>query len=138
MAGESPELDGSPVGRRVVLGLLGLGALGVVTGSAVQDRLGRFLAHDPTGLSQLVPLGNAFRYYSVAGSVEHRDASTYSLAVTGLVETPATYMLGDLQAMPQVSLTRDFHCVTGWSVDQVPWTGVPVMASAPPLRSGRG
>lgn len=124
MAGERSELDGSPVGRRVVLGLLGLGALGVVTGSAVQGALSRLVAHDPTGLSQLVPLGNTFRYYSVAGPVEHRDASTYSLAVSGLVDRPSTYTLGDLHQLPQVALTRTFHCVTGWYVDDVPWTGV--------------
>jgi DMSO/TMAO reductase YedYZ molybdopterin-dependent catalytic subunit len=122
--GDRSELDGTPVGRRVVLGLLGLGALGVLTGSAIQGRLSRLVAHDPTGLAQLVPLGKTFRYYSVAGSVEHRDATTYSLAVTGLVDHPTTYSLADLQRLPQVSLTRDFHCVTGWSVEDVPWSGV--------------
>ncbi|MGY2703183.1 MULTISPECIES: molybdopterin-dependent oxidoreductase [unclassified Nocardioides] len=121
---ERSELDGTPVGRRVVLGLLGLGVVGVVTGSAVQDALSRLVAHDPTGLSQLVPLGSAFRYYSVTGSVESRDASSYSLSVSGLVARPATYTLADLQQLPQVSITRDFHCVTGWYVDDVPWTGV--------------
>ncbi len=121
---ERSELDGTPVGRRVVLGLLGLGAVGVVTGSAVQGRLSRLVAHDPTGLSQLVPLGNTFRYYSVAGPVEHQDAATYSLTVSGLVAHPASYTLADLQELPQIGLTRDFHCVTGWYVDEVPWTGV--------------
>lgn len=121
---ELSELQGTPVGRRVVLGLLGLGAVGVVTGSAVQDGLSRLLAHDPTGLSGLVPLGNTFRYYSITGSVEPQDATTYRLAVSGEVDRPATYTLADLQALPQVQLTRDFHCVTGWQVDDVPWSGV--------------
>ena len=122
--GERSELDGTPVGRRLVLGLLGLGAVGVVTGSAIQGGLSRLLSHDPTGLTQLIPLGNAFRYYSVAGAVDHQDASTYSLTVSGHVATPATYSLADLQALPQVAFTRDFHCVTGWYVEDVPWTGV--------------
>lgn len=122
------EQDGAPVGRRVVLGLLGLGALGVVAGSSVQEGLSRLLApvqlHDPSGLTSLVPLGNTFRFYSVTGSVAPRDARTYSLRVDGLVDHAATYSLADLEALPQTSMTREFRCVTGWYVDEVPWTGV--------------
>jgi DMSO/TMAO reductase YedYZ molybdopterin-dependent catalytic subunit len=124
--GASP--DGAPVGRRVVLGLLGLGALGVVTGASVQDGLSRFLApvqlRDPTGLTSLVPLGNTWRYYSVTGAVEPRDATSYSLKIAGLVDKPATYRLADLEALPQLAFTDTFHCVTGWHVPDVPWTGV--------------
>lgn len=125
---EAGELHGSPVGRRVFLGLLGLGAVGVVGGASVQSGLGKALApvqlSDPTGLSGLVPLGNTFRYYSVTGPVQPRDATTYSLKVFGQVDTPVTYSLADLHALPQVSMTRDFLCVTGWYVTDVPWTGV--------------
>ncbi|WP_224125590.1 molybdopterin-dependent oxidoreductase [Nocardioides mangrovi] len=114
----------------MVLGLLGLGALGVVTGATVQDGLSRFLApiqmNDPTGLTSLVPLGNTWRYYSVTGAVEPRDAATYTLKVDGLVDHPSTYRLSDLEALPQLSFTDDFHCVTGWHVPDVPWTGVRV------------
>ncbi|MBB6629483.1 molybdopterin-dependent oxidoreductase [Nocardioides sp. KIGAM211] len=126
--GEGPR--GAPVGRRVVLGLLGLGAAGVLGGRTVPDALSRALApvqlHDPTGLTSLVPLGDAFRYYSVTGGVTPRDASTYELAVTGLVEHPTTYSLADLRALPQVDHTWDFQCVTGWRVPDVPWSGVPL------------
>jgi DMSO/TMAO reductase YedYZ molybdopterin-dependent catalytic subunit len=122
------ELDGAPVGRRIVLGLLGLGAVGVVAGAGVQDRLSHWLApvqlRDPTGLTSLVPLGNTWRYYSVTGAVETRDATTYALKVFGRVEHPVTYSLADLQALPQTSMTREFQCVTGWHVPDVPWTGV--------------
>jgi len=44
--------------------------------------------------------------------------------VNGLVGTPSTYTLADLQLMPQTMLTRDFQCVTGWRVPQVHWSGV--------------
>jgi len=121
---------GAPVGRRVVLGLLGLGAVGVVTGGAVQDGLSRLLApvqlRDPTGLTSLIPLGDTWRYYSVTGAVEPRDAASYTLAVTGLVDEPATYSLADLEALPQTSFVRTFYCITGWRVPDVPWTGVRV------------
>jgi DMSO/TMAO reductase YedYZ molybdopterin-dependent catalytic subunit len=32
--------------------------------------------------------------------------------------------LADLQALPQTQLVKDFQCVTGWRVHDVPWTGV--------------
>lgn len=31
----------------------------------------------------------------------------------------------DLQKLPQLKLTRDFHCVTQWSIKDVAWEGVP-------------
>ena len=50
-------VDGTPVGRRVFLGLVGLGALGVATGARVQTWLernvGPVLSKDPTGLTSL-------------------------------------------------------------------------------------
>jgi DMSO/TMAO reductase YedYZ molybdopterin-dependent catalytic subunit len=119
---------GAPIGRRIVLGLAALGLGGIVAGRPVQDRLSALLApiesHDPTGLSTLLPLGYAFRYYSVTGSVPRRTASTYRLTVGGLAGAPATYTLAELQAMPQTSLVRDFQCVTGWRVPEVHWSGV--------------
>jgi DMSO/TMAO reductase YedYZ molybdopterin-dependent catalytic subunit len=120
--------DGAPVGRRVVLGLFGLGAVGVVAGAGVQSRfanmLGRLEAHDPTGLISLIPAGDSFRFYSVTGGVPNRTAATYRLTVSGLVQRNATLTLADLQAMPQTPLIRDFQCVTGWRVPQVHWRGV--------------
>lgn len=119
---------GTPVGRRLFLGLVGLGAVGVVTGKAAQSGLSAAIApiqsRDPSGLSGLLPLGNEFRYYSVTGSVVTKTASTYALAVTGLVDHPTQLRLPDLAAMPQTVLTRDFQCVTGWRVPAVHWSGV--------------
>jgi DMSO/TMAO reductase YedYZ molybdopterin-dependent catalytic subunit len=119
---------GVPVGRRVALGLFGLGALGVVAGSKVQDGLLRVLApiesHDPTGLVSLFPVGNQFRFYSVAAHAPRRSTEDYRLGVSGLVARPGSVSFADLQAMPQTSLVRDFQCVTGWRVPEVRWSGV--------------
>jgi DMSO/TMAO reductase YedYZ molybdopterin-dependent catalytic subunit len=116
------------VGRRVALGLLGLGALGIATGTRAQNAVSSFLApiqlRDPTGLTSLLPVGDTFRYYSVTGGVRTEDATSYTLDIGGLVDHPMTLSLGDLQAMPQTDLVRDFQCVTGWRVPQVPWSGV--------------
>ena len=123
-----PVPEGAPVGRRVVLGLLGLGALGVLGGASLQNGLSAALApiqtRDPTGLVDLIPLGNTFRFYSVTGAVDEPSADGYRLAVSGLVGRPGEHTLADLQGMPQTELVRDFQCVTGWRVPQVPWVGV--------------
>ncbi|WGL52120.1 molybdopterin-dependent oxidoreductase [Nocardioides sp. BP30] len=129
MARQVPE--GRPIGRRVVLGLLGLGAVGVVTGSRIQAGLSAVLGpvqlRDPTGLTALFPLGDTWRYYSVTGEVAPRDAATYTLEISGLVAHPRTYSLSDLQALPQTAFTDTFQCVTGWYVPDVHWSGVRVV-----------
>jgi len=116
------------VGRRVVLGMVGLGALGVLGGSVVQRGidavLGRLGNNDPTGLTGLIPAAGGFRYYSVTGSTPRRTTSGYRLTVDGLVERPRRLTLADLRALPRTDLTRDFQCVTGWRVPDVPWAGV--------------
>lgn len=111
-----------------MLGLAALGGAGILVGNRVQNGLSRLLepveAHDPTGLVSLFPLGAAFRFYSVAGSVSTPSPASYRLTVSGLVATVASYTFRDLLAMPQTSLVQDFQCVTGWRVLDVPWSGV--------------
>ncbi len=120
-------MDGTPVGRRVFLGLLGAGAAGVLWGSKAQHWLEQhvapYLAKDGTGLSGFLPIGR-FRIYSVTGSMPHRSHDEYRLHVTGLVDQPLTLSYADLRAMPPTGLTRDFQCVTGWRVYSVKWKGV--------------
>jgi DMSO/TMAO reductase YedYZ molybdopterin-dependent catalytic subunit len=108
--------------------MVGLGVAGVLTGRWLQDHEQRVLAavgsRDPTGLTQLVPAGAGFRFYSVTGAVANRTAADYRLAVRGLVRRPGTFRLADLARLPRTGLTRDFQCVTGWRVPQVHWAGV--------------
>ncbi|WP_033350141.1 molybdopterin-dependent oxidoreductase [Kitasatospora aureofaciens] len=117
---------GTPVGRRVVLGLLGLGAAGVAAGPFLQRLESGLAERDPSGLTGLLPGNNGFRYYSVVTSVPARDATNYTLTVDGLVERPATHRLADLPAMPQRRLVKDVQCVTGWRVPDTPFEGVPL------------
>lgn len=125
---EAPDGSGRPVGRRIVLGMVGLGLAGIAYGTRVQNKLAEILVpiteHDPTGLTDLLPSGGSFRYYSVTGSVPTPSSASYHLAVGGLVITPLSLSLDDLKALPQTTLVRDFQCVTGWRVPQVHWSGV--------------
>ncbi|MFL6139254.1 MAG: molybdopterin-dependent oxidoreductase [Frankiaceae bacterium] len=119
--------EGQPVGRRVVLGMLGLGAVGVVAGGPLSRAVGSAVSavarHDPTGVSNLLP-GGGWRFYSVTDREPLRTIADYRLAVTGLVERPRTLTCADLQRLPRTRLTSDFQCVTGWRVPDVRWTGV--------------
>ncbi|MGW0856254.1 molybdopterin-dependent oxidoreductase [Streptomyces sp. NPDC002690] len=117
-----------PVGRRIILGALGLGALGVAGGATIQRGLDNTLASvaskDPTGLFSVLPGAGGFRFYSVADKVPHRSADDYRLTVDGLVDRPASYTLAELTAMPSTRLVRDVQCVTGWRVPKTAFTGV--------------
>jgi DMSO/TMAO reductase YedYZ molybdopterin-dependent catalytic subunit len=118
---------GKPVGRRVFLGLVGLGAAAVAAGDPLSRALSRVqgaaAAHDPTGLSGLIP-GGGWRYYSVTGDFPSVDPTAYQLRVTGQVRKPLTLSLSDIAARPRTTLVRDFQCVTGWRVPKVRWSGV--------------
>jgi DMSO/TMAO reductase YedYZ molybdopterin-dependent catalytic subunit len=119
---------GTPVGRRVMLGVIGLGAAGVAAGPVLSRALDSVLSgvarKDPTGLTDLLPNSGGFRYYSVTGPVQARSAADYRLTVDGLVDRPAGYTLADLEAMPQTRIVHDVQCVTGWRVPATPFQGV--------------
>jgi DMSO/TMAO reductase YedYZ molybdopterin-dependent catalytic subunit len=119
---------GTPIGRRIVLGMLGLGAAGIVFGdrvqAAVESALRPVTQNDPTGLTSFVPTAGRFRIYSVTSHMPERSADDYRLTLDGLVERPLTLSYHDLTARPQSELTMDFQCVTGWRVADVHWKGV--------------
>jgi DMSO/TMAO reductase YedYZ molybdopterin-dependent catalytic subunit len=120
---EDPGL-GAPVGRRLVLGLLGLAGLGVVLGSRVGSVVATIADRDPTGVTGLIPGIGRFRYYSVVASVDEVPVPEYSLRVEGLPAGPTTLSFADLAALPQTTITSDVQCVTGWRVPDVTWSGV--------------
>ena len=119
------EVEGTPIGRRVVLAMLGLGGAGILFGKSVQDGLSRALSPN---LAALLPSGGRFRIYSVTGFLPKKTTAAYRLAVDGLVDRPLDLSFDALLGMPQTALTRDFQCVTGWRVAAVPWKGVKLAA----------
>ncbi|HEV2369059.1 MAG TPA: molybdopterin-dependent oxidoreductase [Acidimicrobiales bacterium] len=117
-----------PVGRRLFLGMLGLGGAGVVVGSTVQHAVGSALrpvvSTSGGGLGSLIPGADAFRFYTVTDGYPAMTAAQYRLKVGGLVDQPLELTLSDLQTMPRTELVKDFQCVTGWRVPNVHWAGV--------------
>ncbi|GAA2413731.1 hypothetical protein GCM10010191_24410 [Actinomadura vinacea] len=116
--------DGTPVGRRVVLGMLGFGVAGVAVGATLQKGFNRALA-PVNQIGEVLPgAADGFRYYSVVGSVRPRPPARHKVTVGGLVRREQAFSMADLAALPQTRLTRDFQCVTGWRVPEVMWAGV--------------
>jgi DMSO/TMAO reductase YedYZ molybdopterin-dependent catalytic subunit len=114
------------IGRRVFLAAMAMGAAG--------------LAVDLRGAPGLDLVAgaftdNGFEIYTTSG-VPLISSAAYRLRIDGLVRHPQVLNLSRLLAMPSVRLVRDYHCVTGWSVPQVAWTGIrlrDLLAVAGPL-----
>lgn len=116
------------MGRRVFLAAMAAGAAGLV----VDLRGAPGFSLIATAFTE-----NGFQIYTTSG-VPILDPTGYRLRIDGLVRHPRTLSLADLLAMPAVRLVRDYHCVTGWSVPHVAWTGIrlrDVLALAGPLPS---
>ena len=99
---QRPRRGASPIGRRVLLGILGLGALGVVAAPTLQRGLESFLGervgqgpHRPDG-----PAAERRRLPLLLGRLLRPPQDrppTYRLTVDGLVDRPRTYTLAELR-----------------------------------------
>jgi DMSO/TMAO reductase YedYZ molybdopterin-dependent catalytic subunit len=118
------ETQGTPVGRRIVLGMVGLGAAGIVTGRWLSQGVSDVVASTAPGLAGVLPAAGGFRIYTVTSGYPSVEPSAYRLTVGGRVATNLDLSLADIATLPQTNLTKDFQCVTGWRVDSVPWSGV--------------
>ena len=66
------------------------------------------------------------------------DPASWRLSISGLVEQPTSLTYDELRALPRVEQVSTFHCVTGWTVQNVHWGGVrlhDVLAAAGPQAS---
>jgi DMSO/TMAO reductase YedYZ molybdopterin-dependent catalytic subunit len=117
------EPEARPIGRRAFLGLL----LGGVSAFAWAGPASRILSPVTSSFSQLganlLPLGG-WRIYTITGVMPDLDPARWRLRIDGLVERPVEFSLADLRALPRAEQVSTFHCVTGWTVDDVRWAGV--------------
>jgi len=72
------------------------------------------------------------------GPVPEADLARFRLRLWGEVERPAELSWEELLSLPQAVVRADFHCVTGWSVPDVLWEGVPTGAVAELVRPRPG
>jgi DMSO/TMAO reductase YedYZ molybdopterin-dependent catalytic subunit len=133
----APE-ESRPYGRRAFLGVTALGLTSLFWGKSVWNTFTSAARPLENALPpSLVPSG--WRIYTVASSMPRFDPATWRLKIEGLVNRPQTLTYDDLRSLPRAEQTSDFHCVTGWSVDNVRWSGVrfrDLLASAGPHASG--
>lgn len=54
------------------------------------------------------------------------DIDKWRLEMTGMVNNRLSLKYDELLKMRQIEYVSDFHCVTGWTVEKVRWTGVSV------------
>ena len=58
------------------------------------------------------------------GSAPSIDLKAWRFVIAGEVEEEATFTWEEFNALPQVTLANDVHCVTGWSKLDNTWQGV--------------
>lgn len=140
---EYPRDTVTPVGRRVFLGMMGLGAASLLVGDKALNLLGEVSSPVtnalPDGVRAALPApGSGWRIYTVNSPMPRFNPATWRLSIDGLVEQPMQLTHDELVALPRAEQVSDFHCVTGWSVNDVRWTGVrfaDLLRAARPLPS---
>jgi DMSO/TMAO reductase YedYZ molybdopterin-dependent catalytic subunit len=117
------EQGAKPYGRRAFVLMLAGGA----TSFLWAGRASNFLSPVTSTFSQLagnlLPVGG-WRIYTVSGSMPIFDPQGYRLEIGGLVRRPRSFTYADLLALPRVHQVSTFHCVTGWTVRNVRWSGI--------------
>lgn len=59
------------------------------------------------------------------GGIPKVDLETWSFRLFGKVDSERVFSWEQFQDLPRITLTSDFHCVTGWSRLENAWEGVP-------------
>jgi DMSO/TMAO reductase YedYZ molybdopterin-dependent catalytic subunit len=107
------------------VGVLGAGVATLFYGDTISHLLGKLtnpLSSAP-GVSDLLPSGG-WRIYTVAATMPKFDPVTWRLHVGGLARHPLVLSYQQLRALPKSEQVSNFHCVTGWEVKNVRWSGV--------------
>ena len=112
------------MGRRTVLGILGLTGVGIALGTSIDRRFGGVISDISSTIGVPLPGADQFRFYTVTGEYPVIPADTYELTVGGMVRHPLKLNIADLRSMKRTKLVHRFQCVTGWYVPDVHWEGV--------------
>jgi len=122
-AAEPPDVQPRKYGRRGFVLLVAGGVSSLAWASPVS----RVLSPLTSGVSQLVgnllPVGG-WRIYTISGTMPLFDPSSWRLEIGGRVKRPHSLTYDELKALPKSEQISTFHCVTGWTVDNVHWAGV--------------
>jgi DMSO/TMAO reductase YedYZ molybdopterin-dependent catalytic subunit len=117
------EPGAKPYGRRAFVALLAGGISSFWWAGSASNILSPVTSTFSQLLGNLLPVGG-WRIYTISGSMPLFDPGSYRLEVTGLVRRPRSFTYDELRALPQSHQVSTFHCVTGWTVRNVRWSGV--------------
>ena len=115
--------DAKPYGRRAFVLLLAGGASSFLWASKVSNLFSPVTSSISQLLGNLFPVGG-WRIYTISGSMPIFDPNGYTLEIGGLVRKPRSFTYDELLALPRSHQVSTFHCVTGWTVQNVHWSGV--------------
>jgi DMSO/TMAO reductase YedYZ molybdopterin-dependent catalytic subunit len=139
---DSPPVTGEPeprrYGRRLFLVTVAGGISSLYWGKAAWDSVSGVVSPVADAVVPILP-SSGWRIYTISGQMPVFDPATWRLRIGGLVEQPVSLTYDDLRALPRVEQVSNFHCVTGWSVNDVHWGGVriaDVLARAQPQDTG--
>jgi DMSO/TMAO reductase YedYZ molybdopterin-dependent catalytic subunit len=108
-------------------------------GKAAWDQVTGVISPVASAIAPILPT-SGWRIYTISGSMPTFDPATWRLKIGGLVDQPVSLTYDELRALPRVDQVSTFHCVTGWTVQNVHWGGVrisDVLARAQPQAAGR-
>ena len=111
------------VGRGVFLATVAGGLSSLLWGKAAWSRASGIVSPIAETIVPVLP-SSGWRIYSVADHLPTFDQSTWRLNVDGLVSRRLSLTYDDVRALPRVEQVSTFHCVTGWTVENVHWAGV--------------
>jgi DMSO/TMAO reductase YedYZ molybdopterin-dependent catalytic subunit len=117
------DADPRPYGRRAFLALLAGGASSFLWAPAASNVLSPLTSAASQLVGNLLPVGG-WRIYTISGSMPLFDPKTWRLEISGIVRRPVSVSYQQLLALPRVHQVSTFHCVTGWTVKDVRWSGV--------------
>lgn len=85
-------------------------------------------ARPPPGRDRVPPGQRVKKDWPVLheGPIPRFDPAVWRLRVWGATEQPLELSYDDVKAFPNVTMTSDLHCVTGWSRLENRWLGVRV------------
>ncbi|SRR5712691_1854493 len=128
------------IGRAVFLTSVAGGLTSLLWGKSAWDHVSGVVSPIAAKLAPVLPT-QGWRIYTVADRMPEFDPATWKLTVGGRVERPLSLSYEQLRALPRAEQVSDFHCVTGWSVQNVHWAGVrlrDVFAEAKPMFDANG
>ena len=134
-----PQPESRRYGRGLFLATVAGGVSSLLWGKAAWDHVSGVVSPVADAVAPILPTGG-WRIYTVADSMPVFDPATWRLTVGGMVDKPLSLTYDELRALPQAKQVSTFHCVTGWTVENVTWAGVrirDVLAAAGPHASAQ-